>query len=225
MQKRTKNRKRPTARWGAAGAVLLAGVCLAVQTQAARRPAGARLRTRLAGQGGIPLGDGQAAARRGGGTASRRKGRDAGVSKMTPRARKRPLECRKKLFSPLFRGRIAFCLRSEKRVKPAFLMRQGGFQPMTAPLLGTDAPLFSRSTHFKLTILISQNPPFGKGKFLNWENGRKKARFCPRSRQHVPPPCWTRAFSGGKIGYSRRGRLRPGSPGYTTTKYRRFFAA
>ena len=102
---------------------------------------------------------------------------------------------------------------------------QGGFQPMTAPLLGTDAPLFSRSTHFKLTILISQNPPFGKGKFLNWENGRKKARFCPRSRQHVPPPCWTRAFSGGKIGYSRRGRLRPGSPGYTTTKYRRFFAA
>ena len=71
---------------------------------AARRPAGARLRARLAGQGGIPLGDGQAAARCGGGTASRRKGRDAGVSKMTPRARKRPLECRKKLFSPLFFG-------------------------------------------------------------------------------------------------------------------------
>ena len=41
MRKRTKNRKRPTARWGAAGAALLAGVCLAVQTQAARRPAGA----------------------------------------------------------------------------------------------------------------------------------------------------------------------------------------
>ena len=40
MRKRTKNRKRPTARWGAAGAALLAGVCLAVQTQAARRPAG-----------------------------------------------------------------------------------------------------------------------------------------------------------------------------------------
>lgn len=38
MRKRTKNRKRPTARWGAAGAALLAGVCLAVQTQAARRP-------------------------------------------------------------------------------------------------------------------------------------------------------------------------------------------
>ena len=37
MRKRTKNRKRPTARWGAAGAALLAGVCLAVQTQAARR--------------------------------------------------------------------------------------------------------------------------------------------------------------------------------------------
>ena len=34
MRKRTKNRKRPTARWGAAGAALLAGVCLAVQTQA-----------------------------------------------------------------------------------------------------------------------------------------------------------------------------------------------
>ena len=41
MRKRTKNRKRPTVRWGAAGAALLAGVCLAVQTQAARRPAGA----------------------------------------------------------------------------------------------------------------------------------------------------------------------------------------
>lgn len=41
MRKRTKNRKRPTARLGAAGAALLAGVCLAVQTQAARRPAGA----------------------------------------------------------------------------------------------------------------------------------------------------------------------------------------
>ena len=41
MRKRTKNRKRPTARWGTAGAALLAGVCLAVQTQAARRPAGA----------------------------------------------------------------------------------------------------------------------------------------------------------------------------------------
>ena len=41
MRKKTKNRKRPTARWGAAGAALLAGVCLAVQTQAARRPAGA----------------------------------------------------------------------------------------------------------------------------------------------------------------------------------------
>ena len=41
MRKRTKNRKRPTAWWGAAGAALLAGVCLAVQTQAARRPAGA----------------------------------------------------------------------------------------------------------------------------------------------------------------------------------------
>ena len=75
---------------------------------AARRPAGARLRTRLAGQGGIPLGDGQAAARCGGRTASRRKGRDAGVSKMTPRARKRPLECRKKLFSPPFSGENSF---------------------------------------------------------------------------------------------------------------------
>ena len=41
MRKRTKNRKRPTARLSAAGAALLAGVCLAVQTQAARRPAGA----------------------------------------------------------------------------------------------------------------------------------------------------------------------------------------
>ena len=73
---------------------------------AARRPTGARLRTRLAGQGGIPLGNGQAAARCGGGTASRRKGRDAGVSKMTPRAWTRPLECGKKLFSPR-RGRTA----------------------------------------------------------------------------------------------------------------------
>ena len=100
---------------------------------AARRPAGARLRTRLAGQGGIPLGDGQAAARCGGGTASRRKGRDAGVSKMTPRARKRPLECRKKLFSPLFRGRIAFCLRSEKRVKPAFFNAAGRLSAESAP--------------------------------------------------------------------------------------------
>ncbi len=41
MRKRTKNRKRPTPRLSAAGAALLAGVCLAVQTQAARRPAGA----------------------------------------------------------------------------------------------------------------------------------------------------------------------------------------
>ena len=56
MRKRTKNRKRPTARWGAAGAALLAGVCLAVQTQAARRPAGAGQILGTAGQTGRATG-------------------------------------------------------------------------------------------------------------------------------------------------------------------------